>query len=92
MGLQASQQSSFEVLREDLAYSEQNDPYFRWDLKFGIKLNSKKKKNSHQLYVDLQNVTANENAFVRRYNRLTNNVDQVYQIGFFPDFGYRFRF
>ncbi len=90
--LEASQQAGFEVRFEELAYSQQYDPYFRWDLKFGIKLNSKKKKRSHQFYFDLQNVSANENIFARRYNRLTNNVDQVDQIGFFPDFGYRFQF
>ncbi len=90
--LDASRQSGFEVLREDLAFSEQYDSYFRWDVKFGIKINSRLKKQSHQFYVDLQNVTANENVFVRRYNRLTNNIDQVDQIGFFPDFGYRFQF
>ncbi len=92
VNLEASQQAGFEILREDIAFSEQYDPYFRWDVKFGIKLNSKQKKRSHQFYVDLQNVTANENIFVRRYNRLTNQVDQVDQIGFFPDFGYRFQF
>ncbi|GAB5563644.1 MAG: carboxypeptidase-like regulatory domain-containing protein [Winogradskyella sp.] len=90
--LAASQQAGFEILQEDIAFSEQFDDYFRWDIKFGIKFNSKTKKQSHQFYVDLQNVTNNENVFVRRYNRLTNNVDQVNQIGFFPDFGYRFQF
>lgn len=92
VNLQASQQFGFEVLEEDLAFSEQFDPYFRWDFKFGLKINSTKKKRSHQFYVDLQNVTANENIFTRRYNRLTNQVDQVNQIGFFPDFGYKFQF
>lgn len=90
--LEASRQADFEVLREDIAFSEQYDPYFRWDFKFGVKLNSKTKKRSHQFYVDLQNVTANENIFVRRYNRLTDQINQVNQIGFFPDFGYRFQF
>ncbi len=90
--LEASRQAGFEVLQEDLAFSEQYDAYIRWDLKFGIKINSRAKKQSHQFYVDLQNVTDNENVFVRRYNRLTNNVDQVDQIGFFPDVGYRFQF
>ncbi|MGF1559347.1 MAG: carboxypeptidase regulatory-like domain-containing protein [Flavobacteriaceae bacterium] len=90
--LEASRQAGFEVQQENLAFVEQYDPYFRWDLKFGIKLNSKEKKRSHQFYLDLQNVSANENVFVRRYNRLTNQVDQVNQIGFFPDFGYRFQF
>ncbi len=90
--LAASQAAGFEVLQEDIAFSKQNKGYFRWDVKFGYKINSGKKKRSHQFYVDLQNVTANENLFARRYNRLTNNVDEVNQIGFFPDFGYRFEF
>ncbi|MDT0606593.1 TonB-dependent receptor [Croceitalea rosinachiae] len=90
--LLASQEAGFEILREDEAFSQQYDDYLRWDVKFGIKINSKNKKRSHQLYFDFQNVTANENVFVRRYNRLTNQVDQVDQIGFFPDFGYKFQF
>ncbi|WP_062059599.1 TonB-dependent receptor [Aquimarina longa] len=92
VNLEASRQAGFEVLREDLAYSKQNDDYFRWDVKIGYKINSKSKKRSHQFYVDLQNVTNNKNIFARRYNRLTNQVNQVDQIGFFPDFGYRFQF
>ncbi|KAA1247872.1 TonB-dependent receptor [Aquimarina sp. RZ0] len=90
--LQASQAAGFEVLEEDLAFSDQSDAYVRWDIKFGYKINSNKKKRSHQLYIDLQNITANENLFTRRYNRLTNEVNEVNQIGFFPDFGYRFEF
>lgn len=90
--LEASRLSGFEVLQENLAYSRQYDPYFRWDVKFGVKINSNSKKRLHQFYVDLQNLTANENIFARRYNRLTNNIDQVNQIGFFPDFGYKFQF
>ncbi|MEM7084874.1 MAG: TonB-dependent receptor [Bacteroidota bacterium] len=90
--LEASQAAGFEVLQEELAFSQQYDGYFRLDLKAGFKLNSKSKKTSHQIYFDFQNVTNNENVFARRYNRVTNQVDQVNQIGFFPDFGYRFQF
>ena len=90
--LAASQAAGFQVLQEELAFSQQYDDYLRWDIKFGIKLNSKTKKQSHQFYFDLQNVTNRVNVFVQRYNRLTNRVDQVDQIGFFPDFGYRFQF
>ncbi|MEL6812140.1 MAG: TonB-dependent receptor [Bacteroidota bacterium] len=90
--LEASQAAGFEVLQEDLAFSQQYDDYLRWDVKAGFKINSKNKKTSHQIYFDIQNLTNNENVFVRRYNRLTNQIDQVDQIGFFPDFGYRFEF
>ncbi|MGY6648557.1 TonB-dependent receptor [Wenyingzhuangia sp. IMCC45574] len=90
--LAASQAAGFEQTIDDEAFSLQNKDYFRWDLKFGMKLNSKTKKQSHQFYFDLQNVTANENIFARRYNRITNEVNQVNQIGFFPDVGYKFQF
>jgi len=59
--LEASRANGFEVLQQEFAFSEQAKNYFRWDLKFGIKLNSKTKKRSHQFYFDLQNVTANDN-------------------------------
>ncbi|WP_294818331.1 TonB-dependent receptor [uncultured Flavobacterium sp.] len=90
--LASSQAAGYEILQDDKAFSQQYDAYFRMDLKFGMKLNSRRKKVSHQFYIDLQNVTNNENVFVREYNRLTNRVDQVDQIGFFPDFGYKIQF
>ncbi|NRB46507.1 MAG: TonB-dependent receptor [Saprospiraceae bacterium] len=90
--LEASRQFNVEVLEEDKAFSQQYDDYFRWDVKLGIKLNSAKKKISHQFYLDLQNVTNRENVFLRQYNRLTQNVNQTNQIGFFPDFLYRVQF
>lgn len=90
--LAASQAAGYEILQEDLAYTQQYDPYLRLDLKVGMRINSSRKKISHQFYVDFQNVTNNENVFVRQYNRLSNSVDQIDQIGFFPDFGYKIQF
>lgn len=90
--LEASRIQGFEVLKEDQAFSAQYDNYFRWDVKFGIKLNSAKSKVSHQFFLDLQNVSNRDNIFARQFNRLTNNVDQISQIGFFPDFLYRIQF
>jgi hypothetical protein len=81
-----------EVLVEDQAFSERYDAYLRWDVKFGFRLNGKKSKVSHQFFVDLQNVTNRENIFVERYNPVTDQIDQVNQIGFFPDFMYRIQF
>lgn len=90
--LAASQAAGYEILQDDLAFSEQYDPYVRLDFKVGMKINSSRKKVSHQFYIDFQNVTNSENVFVRQYNRLTNSVDQIDQIGFFPDFGYKIQF
>lgn len=79
-----------EVRMENVAYSERYGQYFRWDVKFGVRLN--KQKVSHQFFVDFQNVTNRENEFVRRYNDVTDEINQINQIGFFPDVLYRIQF
>lgn len=81
-----------EVRMDNIAFSERYEDYFRWDLKFGVRLNSAKKKVSHQFFVDLQNVTNRTNEFVRRYNEVTDEINSVEQIGFFPDVLYRIQF
>ena len=81
-----------ELLIEEEAYSKQYDPYFRWDVKFGFRMNSKTKNISHQFFVDFQNVTDRKNVFVERYNEVTDEIDIVEQIGFFPDILYRIQF
>jgi CarboxypepD_reg-like domain/TonB-dependent Receptor Plug Domain len=90
--LAASKIAGYEIRDNSKPYSEQYDAYFRFDLKLGMKLNSKRKKLSHQFYVDFQNVTGNKNIFTKDYNRLTGVVNQKDQIGFQPDFGYRLNF
>lgn len=80
------------ILQENLAYSERYDAYFRWDVKFGFKINSRKRQLSHHFFFDIQNVTNRENVFARQYNRQTNAVNTAYQLGFFPDFMYRIQF
>lgn len=90
--LEASKVAGEEVLFEDQAFSERFDPYFRLDVKFGFLLNSKKGKFSQQFFIDLQNITDNENIFARRYNNVNNEVNNVFQSGFFPDLLYRVQF
>ena len=88
----ASQQAGFQINDETRPFSEQFDAYFRLDLRAGIKLNSNKRKQSHVFYCEIQNVTNNKNIFLNRFNRLTNQVNRIDQIGLFPDFGYKFFF
>lgn len=90
--LEASRAAGDEVLQEDLAFSERYDPYFRFDVKVGFLKNSKTRKFSQQFFLDFQNVTNRENIFQKRYNDLTNEVNNVYQSGFFPDILYRVQF
>ncbi len=88
----ASKSAEREILIDEQAYSLQHDPYFRMDVKFGFRLNSKKLKFSQQFFIDFQNVTNHQNIFVNRYNKLTNEINPVYQSGFFPDLLYRVQF
>jgi hypothetical protein len=81
-----------EVYVDDQAYSKRYDAYLRLDVKFGVRINGKGGKVSHQFFMDLQNVTDRENIFVERYNRVTDRINPVYQNGFFPDFMYRVQF
>lgn len=90
--LEASSSAGYEIKDDANAFSQQYDSYLRLDVKFGVKFNSKKKKRFHQFYLDLQNVTNHTNVFQLEYNRLTNKIDQKDQIGFSPDFGYKFQF
>jgi hypothetical protein len=81
-----------EVLDETKYNSEQLASYFRLDTKFGFRINSKKRRLSQTFYLDLQNVTNQENIFLRRYNPVYGTVGSVNQIGFFPDILYRLQF
>lgn len=90
--LEASRIIQTAVFIDELAFSERFDNYFRFDVKFGFKMNSKKRQISHQFFVDIQNLTNRENVFARRYNRQNNMVNDSYQLGFFPDFMYRIQF
>ena len=90
--LEASMVNEIEVFDEAQAYSEQHDPYFRWDLKLGVKLNNTSRKFSQAFYFDIQNITNNKNIFTKSYNRNTNEVNDILQIGFFPNFMYKVEF
>lgn len=70
------------VYDESKAFSERQPAYFRLDLKLLYRRNFK--KTALEVSVDLQNVTNNENVFIRQYNRRTNSIVYQYQQGFFP--------
>lgn len=90
--LAASRAAGFEIRDEAFSFSQRLPDYFRADLRFGLRINAKKRRISQTLFVDLQNLTNNDNVFAQRFNAQTGNVGTVYQAGFFPDILYRIQF
>jgi hypothetical protein len=89
--LTASQTLGHPVLSAN-AFSDYYTNYFRMDFKVGFMLNSRSKKLSQSLYIDLQNVTNNKNVFSQEYDDRSRSVKTTYQLGFFPNFIYKIQF
>ena len=60
--------------------------------KVGYTLNSRTKKLSQSITLDLQNVTNNKNVFSQSYDDRTKSISTTYQLGFFPNFIYKIQF
>jgi len=90
LDLAASSQQRVARYRYDQAFSQQQAAYFRADVKIGYKLN--RPRLTHELALDLQNVTNHQNVFQQAYNPRTNQLGTAYQQGFLPVPFYRLTF
>jgi hypothetical protein len=88
--INASQNAGYVIYKEADAYGLQNETYFRWDLKFSYVRNLK--KITQKWYVDFQNITGRENIYIRTLNPKTGSVNQINQMGFFPNINYQITF
>ena len=64
------------------AYSQQQTPYFRTDLKLAYR--KELAKSTLEIALDLQNLSNNKNIFQQTYNTRTQGIANQYQQGFFP--------
>jgi hypothetical protein len=85
-----SQQRGRTVYRNDQAFSQRQDAYFRTDIKLSYR--KEYEKSTLEISLDLQNVTNNQNIFMQSYNPRTNTVVTQYQQAFFPVPFMRFTF
>jgi hypothetical protein len=85
-----SQQYGRSIYRESEAFSEQQQDYFRTDLK--ISYRKEYTKSTLEVALDLQNLTNNKNIFSQSYNPRTNSIATQYQQAFFPVPYVRFTF
>jgi len=91
--LDASNMMHHEQLKGDeYAYTSTYPDYFRMDVKAGFTLNSRKKRLSQSISLDLQNVTNNKNVFSESYDDRMRSINTTYQLGFFPNFIYKIQF
>jgi hypothetical protein len=74
------------------AYSAFYPNYLRLDFKLGYTLNSRTKKLSQSISLDLQNITNNKNVFSQSYDDRSQSISTTYQLGFFPNFIYKIQF
>lgn len=88
--VQASRLAREAVYRNDLAYTDQQPAYFRFDLKLGYRIEFG--GSTLEFSVDLQNVTNHKNVFIQRYNVDKGVIETEYQQGFFPVPTVRFTF
>jgi hypothetical protein len=72
------------------AYSNKYDDYFRTDLRFGLKMNSR--RFSQEWGIDLQNITGFRSIFMEGFDLNKGETYKVYQQGFVPMFLYRIQF
>lgn len=72
------------------AFSKQYDAYFRTDVKISYRIN--RPKLTHEISLDIQNITNRENIFQETYNRRTNTITRENQLGLFPIPQYRILF
>ena len=67
---------------ETKAYTQQQDGYFRMDIKVGYRREFK--RSTLEVALDLQNLTNNQNIFSRDYDPRQKKIYYTYQQGFFP--------
>jgi len=88
--LEASQAAGTTKYDESKAYSEQFDPFFKADIKFGYRLNWRKVSQEWVFYIE--NFTNHTNVLMQTYSPSANEITNVNQLGFFPMFQYRIHF
>ena len=90
INLPASILANDEIRNGSLAYEPQYDPYVRLDVKPSYKINTK--RFTHEISVDIQNVTKHNNIFQQQYGLNTQKIKTDYQLKFFVIPQYRLTF
>lgn len=88
--VEKSKQKGDAVYVKDQYYTLKGSPYYRFDIGFSYKINSK--RITQTLLFDIQNITNHKNEFYSYYDRDYQKVRKVNQTGIFPTVSYRIEF
>ena len=86
----ASQLQGYTVFKEKEAYTLQNKPYFRTDLRVSMKWN--RKHFTSTLSLDIQNISNRLNVYNQGYDEEKNKIITYYQTGLIPVLNYKIEF
>jgi len=90
INLEASNEAGEEILDYNRAFQERFDNYFRTDVKIYLRMN--RPRVTHEIALDIQNITNRENPYINRYNTRTMDISIENQLGLFPIPQYRILF
>ncbi|MEJ7587284.1 MAG: hypothetical protein WKI04_06950 [Ferruginibacter sp.] len=86
----SSQQQGYTIFKEKEAYTLQNAPYFRTDLRVSMKWNGKHFTST--LSLDIQNISNRLNVYSQGYDGEKNKIITYYQTGLIPVINYKIDF
>jgi hypothetical protein len=88
--LDASIAAGTTVFDLDQRYADQAPDFFRLDFKLGYRRYGA--KSTHYFFLDIQNITNQQNVFTQYYDAEEQKIQTIYQLGFIPIFNYRVQF
>lgn len=86
----ASQAADYTIRFPNQAFAERAGTYYRFDIGLSYRIN--KKRSTHTIMLDVQNVLNRQNVAYKFYNPFTQQLDVSTQTGLFPNFNYRLEF
>jgi hypothetical protein len=88
--LEASRIAGTQVLVPDKFFTKSARPYFRLDM--GVNLKTNRKKATHTISLDIQNVSNKINEYGSYYDTNKNRIIKINQLGLLPFINYRVEF
>jgi hypothetical protein len=85
-----SQLNNKQIVFSEQSFDKQFNTYFRLDFKVTYRRSGK--KITQEWFLDIQNITNQQNVFIQSYDILKKSVVTQYQLGLFPNFNYRINF